>query len=60
MVEIENEDELEVSPNLKKLLVSEVDFMRDTFSVLLLFLDGAAKTGVKFLEEIENEIQKKE
>ena len=52
---VENEDDLEVSPNLKKLLVSEVDLMRDTFSVLLLYIDGAAKTSIKFLEEIEND-----
>lgn len=53
----ENEDEkLEVSPNLKKLLLSEVDLIRDTFSVLMVFVEGLPKTGMKFFEDIENEI----
>lgn len=50
----ENEDDIQVPPNLKKLLLSEVDLIRDAFSVLLVFVEGGIKTGAKFLEELDN------
>ncbi len=50
-----DEENLELSPNLKQLLVTEVDLIRDTFSVLLVFIEGGVKTGIKFIEEINND-----
>lgn len=51
---IEDEENIEVSPNLKKILVSEVDLIRDAFSVMLVFVEGAAKAGIRFIETNEN------
>lgn len=53
---IVDEDQLEVSPNLKKLLISEVDLIRDAFSIIGVFTEGGLKTGLKFLEDFDNEI----
>lgn len=53
---IDDEEQLEVSPHLKKLLVSEIDLIRDAMLVLGVFTDGGVKTGLKLLEELNNEI----
>jgi hypothetical protein len=50
-----DEDNLEVSPNLKKLLMSEVDLIRDALAVLEVFTEGAVNTTLKFIEELEHE-----
>ncbi len=49
------EDNLQVSPNLKKLLLSEVDLIRDALSILEVFTEGTVKTTLKFIEDIEHE-----
>jgi hypothetical protein len=50
-----DEDNLQVSPNLKKLLLSEVDLIRDALSILEVFTEGTAKTTLKFIEDLEHE-----
>ena len=49
------EDNLEVSPNLKKLLLSEVDLIRDALSILEVFTEGTVKTTLNFIEDIEQD-----
>lgn len=51
---IDDEEELEVSPNLKNLLLSEVDLIRDALSILGVFTEGSVQTGLKFLEDLNN------
>ena len=51
-----NEEELEISPNLKNILLSEVNLIRDTINIFLVFTEGAAKTAIKFLEKNDNSI----
>lgn len=53
---IDDEEQIEVSPQLKTLLLSEVDLIRDALSVLGVFADAGPRTGLKFLEDVENEI----
>ncbi|MCY1552759.1 hypothetical protein D9M68_891760 [compost metagenome] len=52
----EDEEQMEVSPHLKTLLLSEVDLIRDALSILGVFTDAGLKTGLKFLEDVENDI----
>lgn len=52
------EEELEISPELKKMLVSELDLIRDTISIAMLFIEGPVKTGLEFLDGIQNEEEK--
>ena len=47
------EEPLEVSPQLKTLLLSEIDLIRDILEIVGLFTDAGLKTGLKFLEDVE-------
>lgn len=51
-----DEEHLNASPDLKKLLLSEVDLIRDALAILGVFTDAGLRTGMKFLEHVENEI----
>ncbi|WP_367915612.1 hypothetical protein [Leadbetterella sp. DM7] len=51
-----DEEQLNASPHLKKLLLSEVDLIRDALSILGVFTDASLKTGLKLLEDVENDI----
>lgn len=53
------EEPLEVSPQLKTLLMSEVDLIRDVLSIVGVFTDAGLQTGLKFLEDLENNIPAK-
>lgn len=50
------EEPLEVSPQLKTLLMSEVDLIRDVLDIMGVFTDAGLQTGLKFLEDVENNI----
>lgn len=52
----EDEEYIEVSPQLKTLLLSEVDLIRDALSIVGVFADAGPRTGLKFLEDVENAI----
>ncbi len=51
-----DEEQLSASPDLKKLLLSEVDLIRDTLEIIGVFADASLKTGLKFLEDVETEL----
>lgn len=52
---MESEDELKLKKDLKKLLVSEIDLIRNSFTVLSFFFEGIGKSVFQILKDLNKE-----
>ena len=47
-------NEIQLNKDLKKLLVSEIDLIRDALSVFLFYVEGPIKVVKEMLQDFEN------